>query len=109
MDEQQEFGQPVDLPAMTAIVEALSAVPDIEPRDDVFEITAMTVLDALRRLPVEQRMEAMGMHSIALDTSGPLRGGLTLRGKLGDPSGFGTVHFKEPAVVAWFPNPEVPM
>ena len=56
--------RPIDLPAMAAIIEALGRVPDVEPWDDVFEITAMTVLAALRALPVAQRMEAMGMERV---------------------------------------------
>lgn len=65
---------------------------------------AVAALAVINEWPVEYRMEAMAMHPIALDTSEPLRGGLTVHGKLPE-GGFGTVHFKEPAVVVWLPNP----
>lgn len=62
--------------ARDAIVAALAQIPDVAlPEDDddlvavVFDLAADTALEALRSLPVEQRMEAMGMQKVEIDAA----------------------------------------
>lgn len=62
------------------------------------------VLDHLRTLPVEQRMSAMGMHPILLDTTAPLTGGIPAL-VTPDGVGLGTIHFSKTRTTVWLENP----
>lgn len=48
--------------AKQQIVKALEELPDVHPMDDPFPMVADVALAVLRALPVDQRMEAMGME-----------------------------------------------